>query len=709
MRLTGTLFCLLLAVSMLAQPGRRAVIIGIDDYSASKLPGKIDPEHRGWAELRGAARDAETFQAMLQSLYGFSARDIVLLTNQNATRSAILRALDEHLVKRAQKGDVLFFYFAGHGSQRLNSKSDESDKLDETIVPADSRRGAPDISDKELRRSFNAILDRGAMLTIVLDHCHSGSSFRGLPSGAIPRGIAPSRVDIADATDYGPLPESRGALVFSATQADASAWETRGDDGLMHGVFSWSLIRALRDALPNESAHETFLRARARMRTDAPDQQPNLAGPDAARKRPFLGSRMTRVRGTVAIASVEGDQRAILDGGWIHGLSVGTPLRGLDDPSARLTITKLGLASSEARIDAGASVRSGMLFETTGWVAPPARPMRVCVPRTTMSSAALAQFARKLAADTTQRGIRWITDPTRTTPTHVVRASASGWEVLAKDGTRSIRDIPRGASLFLQLPATFDAVGELNGIEVLETPLGADYVLAGRFVRDRIEYAWLRPHMTGSDWRHAGLPQRTQWITRDAESRSREAARLLRRIHAWHSLESPPPADPPYRLTLERERTGKPARDQLMGDEIYRLILTSEHPDRLRSRYYYAFMLDRDGKSYLIYPRGVTGSVENRFPLQDRARTIRLSDTARFRILPPYGVDTYFLLSTDEQLANPSLLEWDGVRTPLLSAPLTPLEEVLLATVDPTRGVRRITTGNWTLEKIPFRSTSPRR
>ena len=58
------------------------------------------------------------------------------------------------LAAAASKDDVVFVYFAGHGSQVRNSKSDEPDLLDESIVPADSRRGAPDIRDKELRRIF---------------------------------------------------------------------------------------------------------------------------------------------------------------------------------------------------------------------------------------------------------------------------------------------------------------------------------------------------------------------------------------------------------------------------------------------------------------------------------------------------------------------------------------------------------------------------
>src|SRR5206468_3725245 len=118
--------------------------------------------------------DVNTMRDMLVALYGFDRNDIVTVTDQAATRDAILGDL-ERLVNAAAKDDVILFYYAGHGSQVRNSSSEERDKLDESLVPADSRAGAPDIRDKELRILFNRILDRGARLTVILDNCHSSS------------------------------------------------------------------------------------------------------------------------------------------------------------------------------------------------------------------------------------------------------------------------------------------------------------------------------------------------------------------------------------------------------------------------------------------------------------------------------------------------------------------------------------------------------
>src|SRR4051812_40104256 len=254
--IAGSLF---LATELNAQtPGRRrALLIAINDYSASTIstrPLAPPAPGRDWPNLSGAVTDAGILQQMLPPLYGFDPHDVVTLIDQSATRNAILRAVDELLLKPAEKGDVLLFYFAGHGSQVRNSLSDEPDKLDESLVPADSRLGVPDIRDKELRRLFNLILDRGARLTVILDNCHSGSGARGLMTGLRPRGLKADRRDVADSSGYGPRPEERGALVLSAAEDFDRAWETRDEEGTFHGAFTWALLRAMRDAEPNEPA-----------------------------------------------------------------------------------------------------------------------------------------------------------------------------------------------------------------------------------------------------------------------------------------------------------------------------------------------------------------------------------------------------------------------------------------------------------------------
>ena len=735
--------CALLAASSDAQtPRRRALLIGIDDYTASTLsrPLRRQTNDRGWPDLKGAANDVDILKQILVLVYGFRPDDIVTLKNQQATRAAILQSIEQVLVKPAEKGDVVFYYFAGHGSQVPNPASDEPDRLDESIVPADSRHGAADIRDKELRPLFNRILDRGAHLTLILDHCYSGSGFRGLPTGAQPRGIQRPR-ETVDPRPYGPRPEKHGALVLASTQDLDSAWETRGDDGRMHGSFSWAWIRALRDAAPGESAQETFLRAQARLRAETPYQAPVMLGPAEARLRPFLCVRIDRQgdRPIVAVEKVEPDGNVVLQGGWANGLSVNTELRVVSDQelTSRLRVTTiLGLGRSVARMEPGRAlphgVRSGALLEVVGWAAPPGRPLRVWAPRVSGNVQKIAAFARRLS---TAGKTRWLTDPLDATPTHVLRPRGNGWELLEPDGRSTIlpnepatvaavAQLRPGSSLFVQFPtpsALIDGIAigpgtDREGIVPVSDPKDADYILLSRFNGRRMEYAWMRPLVRNDDRRNSGLPQQTAWVAedgrdgtlRDSVALLRGAVLKLRRIHAWHLLESPPNTRAPYRLILWREKTKDLVRDgTVIGGEAYSVVLRAPRPAQVTPRYYYVFVIDSYGKSYLAFPD--SGSVENRFPIKDPMPSeIRLGEASAFQITEPYGVDTYFLLSTEEALPNPSVLTWDGVRAPDWTAPLTPLEELLLLTTTGERASRALTTSRWSIERVVFESVAPR-
>ena len=91
--------------------------------------------------------------------------------------------MNKYLVEQPQKGDTVVLYVAGHGSLRVNSKSNKQTfdlggkptPLDNTIVPADAYLGTEDIRDREMARIFNKALDKGIHLTAIFDTCHSGA------------------------------------------------------------------------------------------------------------------------------------------------------------------------------------------------------------------------------------------------------------------------------------------------------------------------------------------------------------------------------------------------------------------------------------------------------------------------------------------------------------------------------------------------------
>ena len=148
--------------AIVASGRRKALLIGINYFGTS-------------SELRGCINDVHHMRELLLS-EGFNPRDIVVLTDDQhdpqylPTRDNILRAC-QWLVAGAQQGDILFFHFSGHGSQKVDDSGMEADGYNETICPVDMRQ----IIDDELWSNLVYPLPSGVRLTAIMDCCHSGT------------------------------------------------------------------------------------------------------------------------------------------------------------------------------------------------------------------------------------------------------------------------------------------------------------------------------------------------------------------------------------------------------------------------------------------------------------------------------------------------------------------------------------------------------
>src|SRR3954462_8077658 len=112
MKIRLTLFaaCALVAAAHAeGAPHRRALLVGINDYTASSLgkyPASAPAPDRDWPNLAGAVNDVNAVREMLVLLYGFDRNDIVTLTDQAATRDVIIHEIEQPLVNSAAKDDV---------------------------------------------------------------------------------------------------------------------------------------------------------------------------------------------------------------------------------------------------------------------------------------------------------------------------------------------------------------------------------------------------------------------------------------------------------------------------------------------------------------------------------------------------------------------------------------------------------------------------
>jgi hypothetical protein len=519
-------FALLALLLFTAVPARaesrRALIIGIDEYSAAPLANPA-PE-RNWTNLEGAVADAEAMKATLMSRYGFGEKDVVVLKNRDATRAAILAGL-EKLVAQSMPGDVAVFYYAGHGSQVTNVASQEHDKLDETLVPWDSRSGASDIRDKELGGILIKVKER-VQFTFIADSCHSGSITRGTPGTIRLRQIA--RDPKAQVNDPSRPDPSDRVLVLSAAQDYQPAAEATDPSGRPHGAFTASLLAALNSLPVTATSAAVFESTRERLKNRGFYQEPVFEGPAARKSAPFLGPRTRGASGApiAAVVSVKG-REVTLRAGTATGIGPGTVFVRAEPTRLRLVVRSVDFLTSVAEpLDSSAptaAIEPGAIFELEKLAAPPQAALRVQLPTTAPDENAVVSAARELAS-LRAADVVWVDDPSKIIPTHVVQLDDHGWALhgpggsvaplgpsprtadvnaaLAKMPPSGSREAPcnRKPCLFVRLPPSKSVVSGLaigkeptDAIRAVEKDADSDYALVGRVgPKGGVEYAWVR-------------------------------------------------------------------------------------------------------------------------------------------------------------------------------------------------------------------------
>ncbi len=140
---------------------KRAVVVGINDYTG------MDPT--GQSNLGCCVADAKSVASLLPS-QGFDTSDVKTLTNQAATRAAVMAALGD-LVRASEPGDVACFYFSGHGTVQ---PADPADPGCERFHEAMCTATQPFLTDQDLFSIASQLQQSVVNFTVISDSCMSG-------------------------------------------------------------------------------------------------------------------------------------------------------------------------------------------------------------------------------------------------------------------------------------------------------------------------------------------------------------------------------------------------------------------------------------------------------------------------------------------------------------------------------------------------------
>jgi hypothetical protein len=128
-------------------------------------------------KLSGCVNDINTIEKLLIEKFNF--KNIVKLHDSSSilpTKINILLQL-KLLLSQSNSGDVLFFHYSGHGSQIKDINGDETDGMDEVIIPVDYFSNNSIIVDDDIKGIIQENLKEGVKLIVLMDCCNSGTIF----------------------------------------------------------------------------------------------------------------------------------------------------------------------------------------------------------------------------------------------------------------------------------------------------------------------------------------------------------------------------------------------------------------------------------------------------------------------------------------------------------------------------------------------------
>jgi hypothetical protein len=744
LRRTLLVFLLVCALSCGQAQVRRALLIGINTYQPAQTTAKHPSGCTGgrcdlpvFENLDGALNDVASMRDLLVSpKFGFAPASVAVLTNPalpatqlpyialpaaQTTHDGILAVMQKYLVDEPRKGDTVVFYYAGHGSLRLNTKGNKLTLMvdgkqvhaDSTLVPADAWTGGYDVRDREITRIFNAALDKGVKLTVILDSCHSGAFTRGIPLGpkVHERMLPYDPRDIGEAPDDRTPPSERAdnpALVFSAAQQDQTAKEAPSTANVpeAHGAFTAALIKAL-EVLPADApASVVYQQVNAELEGNGiADQSPSLDAAGTRRQQPLFGGAAMQGKLRAAVVSISDDGSVELDSGRLSGIGPGSTFVTFapKDPSKAITlkVTDLtGLAHSKASIvsPSGAHVTVGSVFEIDKWVPAPVDPLHFWVWPSTISQADLDKSIAQIRAS----GIDVVADPAEQPWTHILLWNSSSW-LLQKAGATDgdelgwtltaaalKKHVPPGAKVWVNLPPSQELGAKLalhdndSMVQGVGQAAAADYVLTGTLTPAGPAWAWYHkaefekgppdpnaPRHSPGCSSTSNYPVRTDWVSiadlsalPDAAGKLNDYAARLAKLAGWLRLPSSPGAsdDDYYHLAFKRvsDQTMLSEGQAVRQGDSLKLVLASSSRV-LQKRWVYILDIDCHGQGSLLYPLHYS---ENRFPNDaNDQRQIVLPGTPNLTVGSPFGLDTVLMISTSEPLSDPYSLNFKGVTT----------------------------------------------
>jgi len=167
-------------------------------------------------KLTGCINDVNNVSNLLKTNCGFNSTNILIDASKEAMISGI-----KWLVSNNKPGDVLIFYYSGHGSMVKDTNGDEKNGYDEVLVPCDYVKNGI-ITDDWLYENLASKVSGGVTLWGFTDCCHSGTmcdlKYNLVPNCVVRTGVQGKPYNTKNWTDVFNISlESKMSLVGNVT------------------------------------------------------------------------------------------------------------------------------------------------------------------------------------------------------------------------------------------------------------------------------------------------------------------------------------------------------------------------------------------------------------------------------------------------------------------------------------------------------------
>ncbi|MFB2834335.1 caspase family protein [Floridanema evergladense] len=371
-----------------------ALLIGVDCYLPNQLAGGLS-----YKSLKGCVRDINHVEAFLKNRLQVAETQILKLTASNVEGSTEPAEPKEHwptyenmvakfkeITQKAQPEDQVYIHYSGHGGRAVTYYPDlkGKDGEDESLVPTDiGNSEARYLRDIELAKLLQGMVDKGLVVTLVLDSCHSGGATRAADAdvrGADrvdtterPReslvasaeelaqtwqALTEGKRNISGVTSSRWLPEPKGYTLLAACRDNESAYEYAFDGQERNGALTYWLLKSFEKLGTGISAKTLHDRIFAKVHAQFEKQTPMLQGES---DRTFFGNSFASSELTVPVIQVDLENKRVqLNAGQAQGLRKGAEfaiyplgtadLAQTDKRLALAQITRLGGGNSWANI-----------------------------------------------------------------------------------------------------------------------------------------------------------------------------------------------------------------------------------------------------------------------------------------------------------------------------------------------------------------------